>query len=899
MVDAVRGDLRFHDVDLYSPQLRLRRGTDGLHLPGRQAAQRAVPDEGASLAAWLLDQPRLAIHDATLVWQDELAGAPEIELRQVEIAMRKDGRRHRAALNAMPPAAIGARIDLRADLQFARKGEAWQVSGTLYGETGRADLARLRAHLPIPESLRTAVGSLRAWVEFEPGQVREVTADLDLRGVRAQLAADALPLDLESLSGRAYYRAQEGGYAAGARDLAFRTREGLAARGADFSLAMTREAGRPPRGEVRANGVDLKIAAALLDYLPVPREAKAQANRFAPRGRLLDSSLVWTGETLAQASAFRLKSRFEDLAVNATEGFPGASGLTGTLDGDEHGGKLRLSSKAVTFEAGSVFRAPLAFDTLEARATWTRNAKAIEVHVQEAHLANADAEVTVSGTWRSLPDSPEKSPGWVDLSGRVERARAPAVANYLPNGIAGTRDWLARAVLAGDVSRGRFELKGDLWHFPFRDASRGRFLVEAAIDGARLQYHPSWPSVDGVQGEIRFENTRMEIRAQKASIYASRARSASAVVADLGANPPVLEIDADMETTGVDSARFLRETPLVQGPGAFTRAVALEGPARLKLKLAWPLWGQDPFHVTGEYAFAGATASVGRSLLLTDIRGSLAFTERSVRAPELTGSMFGQPATLRLASRPDGSVLTQLDGRMGAAVLGTLSRKPLRGAWPEPPNGRRASDSGAEGTELRIESALTGLAIGLPEPFAKRADESRALAVTIRAAGRRRRRGGGRARRGRPCAHRAPGEWRRRALERGAQVRHSGRRRTGARGPLALRGPGALRPRRLARGARGSGRRRGRPDAGRAGAARPGPALRDPSLYRTRLRADVGPHAARGGRSAHPFTKDKARGLGRQLRAHGLRRGRGDGRAGPRRARLRLREEVRPCRSGR
>ena len=41
-----------------------------------------------------------------------------------------------------------------------------------------------------------------------------------------------------------------------------------------------------------------------------------------------------------------------------------------------------------------------------------------------------------------------------------------------------------KAVLAGEVSDGRFELKGDLWEFPFRDASKGRFLVEAAIDGS-------------------------------------------------------------------------------------------------------------------------------------------------------------------------------------------------------------------------------------------------------------------------------------------------------------------------------------------------------------------------------------------------------------------------------
>lgn len=729
------GDLRFHDVDLYSPHLRLRRGTDGLIYLADKPLNAGASGEDGMLAAWLLAQPRLAIHDATLAWRDEYAGAPEIELRQVEIAMRKAGRRHRIALNATPPEAIAERLDLRADLQFARKGDAWEATGILYGETQRADLARLRSHLPVPETLRTAFGSLRAWVDFAPGEVRQVTADLELRGVRAQLAADALPLDLEWLSGRAFYTLQEGGYAAGARDLSFRTREGLAVRAANFSLATFREQGLAPRGEIRADGIDLKIAAALLDYLPVPPEAKRQANRFAPRGRLLASSLVWTGEKPAQADTFRLKAHFENLAVNAVDGYPGASGLTGSLEGDERSGRLRLASKGATFEAANVFGAPLAFDELEARATWSRDGDGLEVQVAEARFANADAEVTASGKWRALPGSPQESPGWVDLTGRVERARAAGVAKYLPNTIAETRDWLSRAVLAGELRRGRFELKGDLWHFPFVDGSQGRFHAEAAIEGGRLRYDPDWPSVDAVKGDIRFENARMEIRASEAAIYASRARDARAVIANLSADPPLLEIEGDIDTTGLDSVRFLRETPLHEGPGAFTRAVAIEGPARLKLGIAWPLWGEQPFRLKGEYAFAGATASVGGSLQLTGIHGQLAFTEHSVRAPELVGSMFGHPATLRLASQPDGSVLTRIDGRMGAPALADfvperfLRRLAGSAAW----TARVAS--GAQGTELRIESTLQGLAVGLPEPFAKRADESRELAVTIRRLG--------------------------------------------------------------------------------------------------------------------------------------------------------------------
>lgn len=729
------GDLRFHDVDLYSPAIRLRRGADGLIYLADRPINAPSSDEEGLFGDWLFAQPRLAIHDAELTWQDEFAGAPEVTLRQVEIALRKEGARHRAALVARPPAALADRIELRADLAFTRGADSWQAAGTLYAEAGRADLAVMRAHLPIPDSLRTAVGNFRAWVEFEPGRVREVIADIRARGVRAQFSGDALPLDLQTLSGRAFYRLQEGGFTAGASNLAFRSAGGLSASGADFSLSMARPAAGPPRGEVRGNGVDLRIAAALLDYLPVPRETNALADRYAPRGRLQDSSLVWTGESLAKASAWRVKARFEDLAVNAVDGLPGATGITGSLEGDDRHGRLRLDSRKATFEAPLLFRAPFSLDVLEARATWARGDEGLEVRIEEGRLANADADVTVAGTWRALPDSPEKSPGWVDLRGLVERARAQAVAAYLPNALPDTRDWLEGAVRAGNVSRGRYELKGDLWHFPFRDGKQGRFFVEAVIDGGRLRYHPAWPSVDRVNGDIRFENARMEIAAKEGFIYDSRARRARAVIADLGADPPVLVIEGDMDTTGADSARFLRETPLVEGPGAFTRHVAIEGPARLRIRLDWPLWGDEPFRLDGEYAFSDATASVGRSLHLTGIRGPLAFSESSVRASELTGTMFGQPATLRLSSQPDGSVLTRLDGHMSAAALGAFIPEAFarRTAGAAPWTARVAS--GAEGTELRIESSLQGMAIGLPEPFAKRADESRALAVTIRQLG--------------------------------------------------------------------------------------------------------------------------------------------------------------------
>jgi uncharacterized protein (TIGR02099 family) len=660
-----------------------------------------------------------------------MAGAPEVRFADVQIAMRKRRGRHHAALTARPPPELAGRIDVRADVAITHAGTRWHARGQVFAEALDTDLARLRAHLPVPDSLRSGVGSARVWASFSDDVVGEVVADIAMRDAKAQLAADALPLELASISGRATYASKPDGFTFATRGLRFRLPTGLEAQPGNFSIARTAPAGQVPRVEVRADGIDLKIAATLIDYFPVPRDIKTQAQRFAPRGRIADATLTWSGEDAAHGKAYTLKGRFEDLAVNAVDAWPGFAGLTGSIEGSEAGGTLVLASRNATLELSAVFRSPLAFDALDAQASWKRAGRALEVTIGEARFANADGEGRVSGTWRSLPDSKEKSPGYADFKGSLTRVEATRVANYLPNGAAGTRDWLERSVRAGTSTRVGFELKGDLWQFPFGADSDGHFLVEGDIHGGQLRYHPDWPSVDRIEGTFRFENRRMEIHADTAAIFASRASGVSAVVADLGAKPPLLTIDGDIDTTGSDGVRFLRESPLVNGPGAFTRAIAIDGPARLKLHLEYPFYGTDPVRVTGDYDFAGATANVGSGLALREMQGRLSFSERGVRATSITGTIFGQPARLGMSSQPDGQVLTTIEGRIDAAAMGNAVPQPLRERLQGGTQWQARILSGRQGTDVAISSDLKGLAVTLPEPLAKAADDVRPMKLAI------------------------------------------------------------------------------------------------------------------------------------------------------------------------
>jgi uncharacterized protein (TIGR02099 family) len=725
------GHVRFHDLDFYRPALTLRRGVDGLIYLADKPLNETGPKDDSAFVEWLLVQPRLGIHDATLTWRDEKAKTPEVRLSSVEIAMRKQHGRHYAALTAAPPRELAAGLDLRAEVNVVRDGKRLTAAGEFYGETRNADVGRLRSHVPVPESLRSGRGSLRVWVKFNEAGVHEVVADLSLRDAVGKLADDALPIELASIAGRARYRAEHNGFTFATEALRFRMANGLEAQPGSFSITRTRGAGEPQKVQVRADGIDLKIAATMLDYFPVPRDVKGQVLRYAPRGRIREAEVGWTGGGDAPVASYAVKGRFEDLAVNAVDAAPGVSGLTGRIEGTEKGGTIEIASKGVRLELERIFRDALAIDVLEVRAAWKPAGAQLEVRVEEARFANADAQGRVSGLWRSMPlDGRERAPGYIDLKGTFSRAEATRVAAYMPNRLERTRDWLERAIQAGVASNVAFELKGDLYHFPFADGS-GRFLVEGDVRDGKLKYHPDWPSVDAIQGRFKFENARMEIRAERAAIFGSRVNAVVAEIESFAVKPPVLTVNGDVDTTGADTVRFLRESPLANGPGAFTRVVAIEGPGRFKLGLVYPLGGGEGVRVNGEYSFAGATASVSRALAMRDVRGRLSFTRSSVSAPSITGTMFGQPATLTMATQPDGQMATQIDGRIDAAAMSAYMPDSLAARLSGSAEWKARVVSGKLGTDIAVTSDLKGFGSTLPEPLAKAADDARPASLTM------------------------------------------------------------------------------------------------------------------------------------------------------------------------
>lgn len=716
-----RWELRLHRLEVDSPALRIRREKDGrIFVAGIELNTAA---SGADLSDWLLAQERIVVRNASIRWEDEKRGAPPLELANLNFVLENDGRRHRFGLTAVPPRELAARLDVRGDFRGADLDQLEDWKGQIYAELDYADLAGWRDWVNYPVELPQGAGGMRLWLGFGEKRLTDLTADIALRDVRLRLARDLPMFDLAHLNGRIFGRLPQNGFEVGSRKLALATRDGIVLAPTDFSLRWTPAMGkRPAQGAVAANGLDLDVLTRLVGFLPLDAITRKMLADYAPRGRIADLKLGWSGESGA-LSAFEVRGRFEEFGLRAQGYWPGFVGLTGSIEGNEKGGRASLESRRAALELPTVFADPrLEFEQLNAKANWTMADGRVDIQFQSLSFDNKDAAGSASGRYRSSLDGP----GEIDITAQLSRADGAALWRYMPLVInRDVRDWLRQAVIGGRADDARLRLKGDLKDFPFADGTKGIFQVTAKIAGADLRYAPDWPGIDRIDGDLIFEGKRMLIRADKGSIYGVTLSGISAEIPDLEAPEEIISIAGRASGPTADFLRFIEASPVSAQIDRFTEGMRAAGSGTLGLRLTIPLRKVENTLIEGEYQFLRNELTVDADLPpLTEVNGRLQFTGGSVGMKDARAQLLGSPLVINAATRGDGAVAIDAQGSISIANLRrTLDHRLLEhlsgnAAW------RGMVLVKGRNADVRLETDLRGIASSLPEPFNKTSTET-------------------------------------------------------------------------------------------------------------------------------------------------------------------------------
>src|ERR1700682_3838767 len=658
-------DLRFKELTIDQPQLSVRRDTAGkMHVAGL-TIDPAHSNDDQRLADWLLRQSRIVVHDAAIIWRDELRAAAPLSLAHVEFRLENSFAHHRFGLTGDPPAALASPLDLRGEVTGVSLADWGGASGRFYARLDYADVAAWRSWLPLPVPIKSGTGALRLWFQFGHGQARELVADLVLANVQARLGDDLPELTLDPLEGRLGCRAygQQREFFTG--QLVFSGRDGLRLDPTDLKLTLRGAAETMNYGRLEFDHLELAPLRRVAAALPLPAHLRDELARVAPRGTVEQGKLGWIGDASGPQS-FNATGRLIDVGFAALDRYPGVSGLSGSLEGTHLGGTLKLQSRALTLELPRVFSEPLAFDHIQGQLHWRRQHDGTTVALDKLVFDNADVSGSASGEYGTS----DEGPGTINATAQLSRLDARQAYRYVPLASApAIRDRLRTLLVAGSASDARVKLVGNLVDFPFADVKAGQFQVSVKGKGLTLDYAGGWPLLSGVDAELRFEGPRMTIDAHHARVFSTELSRLKADIADLRHPNPVLRVDGEAPGPLADALRFIAESPVAGWIDHFTDRAEASGPGTLSFRLELPLGKPEGNQVVGEYNFANNRVKLaGEVPALSQLNGKLIFSTHEVRASPLTAEIVGGPARLNIASG-EGRVRVDAQGSANLSAL--------------------------------------------------------------------------------------------------------------------------------------------------------------------------------------------------------------------------------------
>jgi len=739
------GRLQLDRLEIDAPQLALERLE-----PGRWIVAGTLIDLGHTGQVprswgWLLDTRQVTLHELTIDWVDRVT-RQERRLENIgfNLATSKAGRLQ-LALEVPALDRVAQGLTLRVDAQRPAVVQGFDPRG-MRGEIHlQADavewheLAREWAAWPNrpawADAIRGGRGALMLWAEFAEGEWRDLLVKARAEAINLAVAERMLPLRELSLEAAArrglgplveveidHFRASDG------RGLT------IALDGGPQRVVLDSVGLQPVELSLSAKSFDAGALWSAAQRLPLPDGLMRQISPWRASGKVDSVGVDWRrGET---GATYTIRADFQGLSLRRAPSrrpslvarWPSFTNLTGRALIGHQGGRAWLDSKQVQLDVPGLFAQPtVSLNTLSGVLDWSlgpvndpvpTEPGTFELKFNALKLANPDFSGEIDGRY-SLPAT--GGPGAVDMRGQLSRASGARVARYLPLAVdASVRQWVEAAVRGGQSGDTRFVVRGDLRDFPFRDPSRGEFLVESQVDRAALKFAPDWPELDAIEATLRFDRAGMLITADRAQTRGLALKGITARIDDF--RNPDLIIQGQGEGDAASMLAYLDQTPLRQQIDPAVSAFGLQGRAKLALSLDLSLARPRPPRYSGVINLSDGQLTWGLGIPpISAMAAQIHFGHDQFEIRNINGQLLGGSVQALARMGRDRRLRIEATGRAEATSIEHWLAGQRSGEIQGLSDYRLDIEAGREETVLELVSELSGLSSRLPQPLAKEA----------------------------------------------------------------------------------------------------------------------------------------------------------------------------------
>ena len=714
---------RIASLELQGLQLSLRQDAEGKWaLEGWPVRSEAAPLDVPRLLENLRRVGRLSLLDSQLTLEPQ--GQPPLTLTYIDLGLSGAVGRQRLDGRLLLPDGQPLALNLRLRLQPQHWREA---EAELYLSLPQSDWARW---LPAGLSRDWRVERLQAggefWLAWAAGGVQRAVARVHAPELTAGYGQRP-PVKLQDLTLDAYFSRTDLGFDLLLDALAFSRGE---TRWGEVQLGLSQRADSTEQQEqwqLSADRLELGPLVPLIEALaPLPDSAAALVAGLNPQGALRNLLLDFRPR-LAGPERLQFAGNLEQVGFSAYHGAPAAQNVSGSLQGDLGQGELRLATDDFVLHLAPLFAKPWHYRRADARLTWRLDEQAFTLISPYLRVEGEEGKVAGDFLIRLMRDPAAED--YMDLRVGLSEGDARHTEKYLPQVLSpALADWLKTAIRGGAVDAGYFQYQGSLNKGAAEEARSLSLYFQ--VRDAELAYQPGWPALREARGEVLIEDSGVRVRVPAGRILDSQVREAHADIPHVAQGQvPRLLLDAGLQSSLGDALKILQEAPL--GTAQLFAGWQGEGALSGQLKLDIPLRkGHAPPKVVVDFSSQGARLQLANPRLeLTRVSGDFRFDSvRGLSAPAIRAQVFGREVRGKaLAEGSQGHPRTRIEanGRVASKALldwlGVTRPLPLSGELPY----RLGLTLEGADSQLRVDSNLQGLAIDLPAPFGKTAEQAR------------------------------------------------------------------------------------------------------------------------------------------------------------------------------
>ncbi|MBL1142877.1 MAG: TIGR02099 family protein [Proteobacteria bacterium] len=694
--------------------------------------------DNSALSGWLLKQKHITLEKAKLTWHDKKSNNEPQAFSDVKLELKTQGQRIQVSTYITLPEKHGQSLTMKMDVFGNILTPDWK--GKIYAEAKEVKPEHLLAGFPIKST--GGVANAKLWTSWEKSKLIEVSGEVQYSNFSFNTEQYSLPVKniTLNLSGE---RQQEKDW------LLNITLEEMQTEYSSWPVsnfqfnAIKSDSDKSYRYKGYLSYLKFQeIIPLLVASKLIPEETLEKIHWQSLKGELTETNFDFNPES-ETGDFISFDTNFKDFDLVSHDKKHAIKGLDGSLFANNKLARINLDSKYPEILLSSVFDNPLSLSAIYADLEIT-NADSIELLINKFAFEDAYISAKSSG---KIEFKKESSP-FIDIVAHFDETSIENVPYYLPKQTSpDLRKWFTQAMVGGQLLSGDLIFHGHTSDFPFKN-SEGNFKTILNIENATINYAEDWPPIDQVTAEVIINNDDLFISSDSAYIFDATVSNFTANIKQLGVDNPHVIVNGSARGHTSDAVNFIKQSPLNENLSLRELTENIYGGINVKLNLDIPL-DEEETSVDGVISFSDTTIeSKLPGLALEGVNGDVNFTRDTTWASDIDALYHGKPVKLNIPK------FDQYQNDSESYIISGTANKDffitelttffpsilgMTNDFGDKLSGESEwsltlskSSSATESRQVEFNSDLKGIAIDLPFPIGKKAEETSFIAIKTR-----------------------------------------------------------------------------------------------------------------------------------------------------------------------